>query len=317
MWDRASKPGQSIPLIYCSHFPCYPSPLRRLIINADDFGLTPGVNRAIAETHHNGIVTSATLMANSRAFSEAVELAKKEPKLSVGCHVVLVDGEPLLPVSEVSSLLTKDSRFPTGFGAIAKAALTQKLNVAEIESEVTAQIRHIQNAGVSVTHVDSHKHVHMLPPVGAAIIRAARDCGVRAIRNPFVPVKPLALAHLTRRPQLWKRYAQTKILRRYEREFLRQVADAGMITTDGSFGVISTGSLDAELFRAVVGSIPDGTWEFVCHPGYIDNELGTIRTRLRESREKELAVLISEEARAAIADRHIELISYADLAANQ
>jgi hopanoid biosynthesis associated protein HpnK len=290
--------------------------LPRLIINADDFGLTPGVNRAIAEAHANGIVTSATLMANGRAFTDAVELAKRNLNLSVGCHVVLVDGEPLLPPSQISTLVTKDSRFPTGFGAIAQAALRKKLRSEEIEAEVTAQIRRIQNAGITVAHVDSHKHVHMLPPVGAAMIRAARACGVRAIRNPFVPVKPLAVAHLTRRPQLWKRYAQTKILRRYEYQFLRQVADAGMLTTDGSFGVISTGSLDAKLFSAVIGSIPDGTWEFVCHPGYIDKDLGTIRTRLRESREKELAVLTSEDARSAIADRHIELISYADLAAN-
>jgi predicted glycoside hydrolase/deacetylase ChbG (UPF0249 family) len=114
---------------------------------------------------------------------------------------------------------------------------------------------------------------------------------------------------------LWKRFAQTKILRRFERQFLKQVADAGMFTTNGSFGVIGTGSLDAKLFRAIIGSIPDGIWEFVCHPGYIDRELRTIRTRLRESREKELAVLTSPDARAVLADRHIELISYTDLAA--
>lgn len=290
--------------------------MRRLIINADDFGLTPGVNRAIIEAHANGIVTSATLMANGRAFADAVELAKRHPGLSVGCHVVLVDGEPLLPAGDVGSLLAAGSRFPSGFGTVARRVLQKKLHPEEIEAEVVAQIRRIQNAGVAVTHVDSHKHVHMLPQVGAAIIRAARACGVGAIRNPFVPVKPLALAHLTRRPQLWKRYAQTRILRRYERRFLKQVADAGMLTPNGSFGVISTGSLDAELFRAVIGSIPDGAWEFVCHPGYIDRELGTIRTRLRASREKELAVLTSPAARAALADRHIELISYTALAAN-
>jgi hopanoid biosynthesis associated protein HpnK len=291
--------------------------LRRLIINADDFGLTPGVNRGIAEAHANGIVTSATLMANSRAFADAVERAKAQPRLSVGCHVVLVDGEPLLPANRIAGLLAGDSRFPAGFGDIARAALRRNFNVDEVEAEVTAQIRRVQNSGLRVTHVDSHKHVHMLPSVGAAIIRAARACGVRAIRNPFVPVKPLALAHLTRRPQLWKRYAQTRILRRYQRQFLTQVAEAGMHSPDGSFGVISTGALDGKLFRAIIGSVPEGTWEFVCHPGYIDNELETIRTRLRESREREREVLTSNDARAALADRHIELISYADLGANR
>lgn len=288
--------------------------LRRLIINADDFGLTPGVNRAIAESHQRGIVTSATLMSNSRAFVAAVDLARTMPNLSVGCHVVLVDGEPILPANQVSSLLENESQFPTTFGAIAKLALRKKLRPPEIEAEVTAQVRRIQSEGLKVSHVDSHKHVHMLPIIGDAIIRAAKACRIRAIRNPFIPARPLAFAHLARRPKLWTRYTETRILRRYHAHFRKQVSDAGMVTPDGSFGVISTGALDAALFRAIINSIPDGTWEFVCHPGYVDADLGMIRTRLRESREKELAVLTSEEARTILNERDIQLISYADLA---
>ncbi len=288
--------------------------MRRLIINADDFGLTPGVNRAIAEAHQNGIVTSTTLMANSRAFAAAVECAKSIRSLSVGCHVVLVDGEPVLPPNQVPSLLAGGKQFANGFADIAKKALRKKLKSGEVEAEATAQIRRIQETGISVSHVDSHKHVHMLPQIGAAIIRAASACRVPAIRNPFVPVKPLAFAHLLRRPHLWTRYTETKILRRYQRRFLQLVTEAGMITPDGGFGVVSTGALDLDLFRAIIGSIPDGTWEFVCHPGYVDEALGTIRTRLRESREKELAVLTSDDARRALAEHGIELISYSDLA---
>jgi len=287
--------------------------LRRLIINADDFGLTPGVSRAISETHQRGIVTSTTLMANSRSFDDAIASAKSMPRLSVGCHVVLVDGEPILARERVPTLLAGGSRFRNGFGDIAKSALCKKINAAEVEAEVTVQIQKVQNAGLTVSHVDSHKHVHMLPQIGAAIVRAAHACGVRAIRNPFVPLKPLALAHLLRRPKLWTRYTETKILRRYHRQFRQLASEAGMVTPDGSFGVISTGALDLNLFRAIVGSIPDGTWEFVCHPGYVDEALGTIRTRLRESREKELQVLTSEEARQMLAEHGIELISYADL----
>ena len=291
--------------------------MRRLIINADDFGLTPGVNRAISDAHRNGIVTSATLMANSGAFGAAVECAKTMPRLSVGCHVVLVDGEPILPRDQVPTLLVDGTRFRNGFGEIAKSTLRKKINPAEIEAEVTAQVRRIQQARVKVSHVDSHKHVHMLPLMGAAVIRAASACGIRAIRNPFVPVKPLAVAHLLRRPHLWTRYTETKILRRYHRQFRQMVSDSGMVTPDGSFGVVSTGALDLDLFRAIVGSIPYGTWEFVCHPGYVDEALGTIRTRLRESREKELQVLTSDDARRALAEHGIELISYSDLAHSQ
>jgi predicted glycoside hydrolase/deacetylase ChbG (UPF0249 family) len=89
-----------------------------------------------------------------------------------------------------------------------------------------------------------------------------------------------------------------------------------MTTPDGSFGVVVTGALDIEMFKVVMGCVPDGTWEFVCHPGYVDEELGQVKTRLRESREKELAVLTSAEARQILADNKIELISYRELSAN-
>ena len=291
--------------------------VRRLIINADDFGLTPGVNRAIAEAHRNGIVTSTTLMANGRAFTDAAAIAQAMPRLSVGCHVVLVDGTPVLPPERVMSLVDKTGQFPAGFGAVAKSALRKTIRAEEIEAEVCAQIQRIQHAGLKVSHVDSHKHVHMLPQLGAAIIRAARACGVWATRNPFVPARPLAFSHLARRPKLWTRYAETRLLRSYHRQFRRLVAEAEMLTTDGSFGVVSTGALDSDLFRAIAGSIPEGTWEFVCHPGYIDEELATIRTRLRESREQELAVLTSDTAHNVLSENGIELISYRDLVANR
>jgi chitin disaccharide deacetylase len=289
--------------------------LRRLIVNADDFGLTSGVNRAIAEAHQRGIVTSTTLMANGSAFTDAVTSARTMPRLSVGCHVGLVDGSPILPADRVRGLVDENGRFPAGFGSIAKSALRKKLDPVEIEAEVTAQIRKIQQAGLTVSHVDSHKHVHMLPLIGGAIIRAAQSCGVRAIRNPFVPIAAIAFIHVARRPKLWTRYTETRLLRRFHSEFRELVVKAEMFTTDGSFGVISTGTLDPSIFDAIAASIPEGTWEFVCHPGYVDAELGKVRTRLRESREQELSILTSEQARTALAKHGVELISYADLIA--
>ena len=153
----------------------------------------------------------------------------------------------------------------------------------------------------------------MLPSICKAVLRAARACGVKAVRNPFVPLKPLAFAHLLRRPRLWTRYTEVKVLRRYESQFHEMVAREGMITTDGSFGVLVTGALDESLFEAIIGSIPEGTWEFVCHPGYNDAELDCVRTRLRSSREKELAVLTSDRARDLLIKHGIELISYHQL----
>ena len=287
--------------------------MRRLIINADDLGLTAGVNHAIERCHAEGVVTSCTLMANSTAFDDAVAMTRKHASLGVGCHVVLVDGRPLGSHANLRSLVTATGEFPGGFAQIARRALRGKLKADEIRSEVTAQISKLQSAGIAVSHVDSHKHVHMFTAVLRPTLEAAHDCGVRAVRNPFPAARPLAYAHLIRQPKLWTRYTEVKLLASLRTSFETEAKRCGMLTTDGTFGVVSTGALDLDLFRAIVGCIPEGTWEFVCHPGYHDQELDRFRTRLRESRVKEMEVLTSPEARASIEQRGIELISYRDL----
>jgi hopanoid biosynthesis associated protein HpnK len=287
--------------------------LRRLIINADDLGLTTGVNRAIEQAHTAGLVTSSTLMANSAAFEDAVAISRRNPKLSIGCHVTLADGAPLLRADQVPTLLDGD-RFPVSFVSFAQRALRGCIRSAEVTAEAVAQIRKLQAAGVAVSHVDTHKHLHMFRVVLEPLLAAARECGVRAIRNPFAPVKPLAFAHLLRRPRLWTRYSEVKLLAPLQAGFAQKVRAAGLLTTDGSFGVVSTGALDGKLFAAIVGCIPEGTWEFVCHPGYNDAELAGIKTRLRASRVKELEVLTSPEARKILEQRGIEMISFRDLA---
>lgn len=289
--------------------------MRRLIINADDFGLTAGVNRAIVEAHERGVVTSATMMANASAVDDAVACAR-QTNLNVGCHVVLIDGAPLLPPQDVSSLVVAENsaaRFRDGWLGFASRVLRGRFSEDEIAAEAEAQIRKLQQRGLHATHVDSHKHVHLFPRVLAPVLRAAKACGVRAVRNPFAPIKPLAMAHLLRRPRLWTRYSEVKLLRRFGSDFRKTVEAAGMVTTDGTFGIVTTGALDQQLFAAIVGSLPEGTWELVCHPGYCDQELRSVRTRLRESREQELQLLTSEAARQAIEAAGVELISYAQL----
>ncbi len=288
-------------------------PVRRLIINADDFGLTSGVNRAIAEAHRAGIVTSSTLMANSQAFGEAVNLVKQNPGLSVGCHVVLVDGAPVSEPQKIPTLLSPNgssNQFRDSLVSFVWAAQRGKVREAEIAAEIEAQIRKVQATGLTITHVDSHKHTHIFPAIFKPLLAVARDCGVRAVRNPFGPLKTLAYVHLMRRPKLWTRYTEVGILRRFAQEFKKQVAAHGMTTPDGSFGVVVTGALTQNLFDAVVGCIPEGTWEFVCHPGYNDADMEKIRTRLRRSRDVELQILTSDATRTTLRRHGIELISY-------
>jgi hopanoid biosynthesis associated protein HpnK len=286
--------------------------VRRLIINADDFGLTHGVNRAIAESHARGVVTSTTLMANSRAFDEAVLLAKASTKWSVGCHVVLVDGEPLIDPSRLPSLVPNKEipRFRDGLGVLALQSVSGWVDADQVEAETTAQIRKLQSSGIDVSHVDTHKHAHMFPAVLEGVLRAARTCGVTAIRNPF---ESFAADFIRTRQELWKRYAQVRILKKLATPFRRAVQKAGMRTPDGTLGIVVTGHLDRQLFQGIAGNIPEGTWEFVCHPGYMDQDLQSISTRLRESRTAELELLTSPETRQALASHDVELISYREL----
>jgi hopanoid biosynthesis associated protein HpnK len=284
--------------------------VRRLIINADDFGLTSGVNRGVLESHQHGVLTSSTLMACGARFEEAAALAMQAPTLSVGCHAVLVDGSPVLSGAQVSSLAVTSSppRFRESLISFAGLAAIGVLDEKQIEKEVTAQIRKLQAAGIAVSHLDSHKHTHMFPVVLRGMLRAAQNCGVRAIRNPF---EPLVFA----RVGSWKRQFQLRLLQGYRARFRNELDKAGMVTPDGCIGIAATGGLTPEAFQSLIERLPQGTWEFVSHPGYNDAELQQIKTRLRDSREKELAILTSDAAKESLRRSGIKLISYRELAA--
>jgi hopanoid biosynthesis associated protein HpnK len=288
--------------------------VRRLIINADDFGLTAGVNRAILEAHQCGVVTSTTLMAGGEEFEDAVRLAQSVPRLGLGCHVVLVDGAPVLKAFQIPSLAkcAREGRagFRQSWSRIAAAALAGRLVPEEIEAETAAQIRRLQSAGLAVSHLDTHKHTHIFPQILRPMLRAAKECGIRALRNPFGPVH---LAQLAQQPALWNRWIGTRTLNRFARSFRKMVAGEGLLTPEGTLGIVATGMLDEPALATIFENLPQGTWELVCHPGYPDEQLSRVRTRLRESRLRELSLLTSTRTRALLAHHAVQLISYADL----
>jgi hopanoid biosynthesis associated protein HpnK len=285
--------------------------VRRLIINADDFGLTSGVNRAIREAGSSGAITSTTMMANASEFAEAAVLARSLPELKTGCHVVLIDGQAL--EGNLPSLTGSNGRFRASLKDFARAAVGKRLSPEEVERETEAQIRRIQAQGITVSHVDSHKHTHMFPHVLRPVLHAARACGVRAVRNPFEPVGAWPLGFVAAAPSLWLRSAGVFTFRLFAGEFRKAIREAGMLTTDGTVGIAVTGKLDQKALLALLDALPEGTWELVCHPGYADADLHAAGTRLVGSREVELQALSSPETKDRLKARGIELISYADL----
>jgi len=285
----------------------------RLIINADDFGLTPGVNRAIAELHDAGAVTSATLMATGPAFDDAVAIALARPTLGIGCHIVLVDGTPVSDPATIPTLLGPDRRkFRNSLGDFALGVLRGAIRQDEIQREALAQIQKLQRAGLRLTHADTHKHTHLLSRVARPIIRALDQSGIRSIRNPFEPRWAASLGGSTRRSLFVRAFEPGR--RRFEAS--PPIASHHILTTSGTIGISATGHLNSSTLDALLQSIPAGTWELVCHPGYNDPDLDAITTRLRTEREVELRALLAAFAKSLpprMNPSSLQLIHYGEL----
>lgn len=251
-------------------------------------------------------------MATGAAFDDAAQIAKSQDNLSVGCHIVLIDGFPVSDSSAIPTLTdgTYTQEFERGLGSFAFRALRGRVDPRQVEQEAAGQISKLKTAGIPVSHIDSHKHAHIFPQILRPLLRAAKACGVPAVRNPFGRI---AFSQVASRPGLWKRYSQLRVLNTLAGRFRRAVEAEGMMTPDGSLGVAATGILNQRLFQMIVESLPEGTWEFVTHPGYSDKDLDEVRTRLRESRETELRLLTSPETREALRRNGIELISYREM----
>jgi hopanoid biosynthesis associated protein HpnK len=279
--------------------------VRRLIVNADDFGLTSGVNRAIIELHAAGLVTSTSLMARAGATDEAIEFARSTPSIGIGCHVLLVDGQPVLPPEQIPSLVdARTGHFPDSLTTFLLRLFTGRIRTEEIEAEVAAQIAFLQGRGVRLTHIDTHKHAHIFSAVLRPVLRAARAAGIRKVRHPFEPewaVRAALGAPLAR-------VVQIAALRPLAPRSNKILAHEGFTTTDGTIAIAGTGTLDAAALRSLLDQLPPGTWELVTHPGYNDADLARVRTRLHASRDVErLALTVIPEVPG------IELISFANL----
>jgi predicted glycoside hydrolase/deacetylase ChbG (UPF0249 family) len=286
----------------------------RLIINADDFGLTPGVNRAIAELHQAHALTSATLMATGAAFDDAIAIAHANPALGVGCHVLLTDGTPVSAPKTIPTLIGPDGKnFRPSLIDFIQALLRGTIREDDIEREAVAQLQKLQCAGINVTHIDTHKHTHLFPQVARSLLRIAERCSVHAIRHPFEQAWSLALGHGNRIRRL-----QIKFLGRLKASFEQQaqIRDAHVLTTDGTIGISATGNLYGETLHQILHAMPDeGTFELCCHPGYNDSDLDRITTRLRAHRDIERNALRTEVPALVLHPNAPQLINYGDLGA--
>jgi hopanoid biosynthesis associated protein HpnK len=288
--------------------------MKRLIVNADDFGLTQKVNQAIVDGHRQGIITNTSLMANGQAFDSAVEMALASPSLGVGVHLNLTEGPSVAPAQAVSTLVDSRGRFYGGAGTLAKRVMTGSISLSEIETEFRAQIEKAANAGIEISHLDGHKHIHFLPSIFQIVTRLARDCRIKCVRHTFEHSPGLAqIRGAGSRQGVMKQFVKARFLALISLGQKKSLSRAELSSPEYFFGVTQTGFLDDNSLREIIRRLPDGASELMCHPGYVDNTLRGTPTRLLAQRELELRSLVKPEIRELIAAQGIELINYRQL----
>jgi predicted glycoside hydrolase/deacetylase ChbG (UPF0249 family) len=287
--------------------------VKNLIVNADDLGWTEGVNRGILDAFHGGIVTSTSLLANGAAFANGIKVAKSAPRLAVGVHLNLSDGEPVADRESVTSLLDDDRQFADGPESLLWKRTRRGLILDEVEEEWDAQIQKVRDAGIRPTHLDGHKHVHMLPGLFEIALRLARKHSIEAIRVSLEESSlraALASGSQHRAGVVLKQGVQARGLKLLARDARKQAARMGIATADYFCGIAQTGELTLEGLEQLLKGLPEGTTELICHPGHADEALQKTATRLQASRQKELEILTDARIRKLVASQGIRLIDY-------
>jgi len=280
---------------------------KRLVINADDFGLCVGVNKAIAEAHTNGVLTSATIMTNMPAAEQAAELAKTLPNLGVGVHLNLTDGKPICRDAIVKCLSDSKGNFHLSPGKLAILSLISGKVRSAVEAELAAQIQWVIDNCLKPTHLDSHKHIHSFPAIFPIVCRLAKRFGIPAIRYTYEP------KHLCQMPWPFtdrngrKRAATVRTMAKVNRWQNRS-----FFKTEAILGVAHTGNINVNFFRAVSLYNTAATAEVMTHPGYTF-DLDSSKTRLVGQRQVELEALCSEKTKRYFKEAGIKPVHYGQL----
>ena len=287
--------------------------MKELILNADDFGLTRGVNEGIIRAHREGVLTSTTLMAAGAAFDDAVERAKQNPRLGVGCHLVLTGGRCVAPPGQISSLADSDGHLPRSITALAARLSLGLVRTRHIEIELRAQIEKIRRAGVEPSHFDTHKHTHVHPRVMYALARVARESGITPVRKPVENLRDSWRTSRRDGGDVLKNLLLAAAVRATASRFNALCRQYGLRSPDHFLGMALTGRMTSAALCHLVDTLPEGRTEIMLHPGICDADLKRTGSRLQIQRQTELEALLASEVRAGIERKGARLISYREL----
>ena len=287
--------------------------MKQLIFNADDFGMTNGVNAGIIRGHREGVLTSATLMANGLAFDDAVANAIANPKLGVGCHLVLVGGKSVSPPAQIPSLADPQGNLPDSLTMFAARVTAGRIKAEDIERELRAQIQKIRASGIVPTHLDTHKHTHAHPRVMEVVGKVAQEFEITKIRRPIENLRDSWQSTREDAQGYSKQIAAAGAVRVVASRF-QSIAEKYRLTCPDHFlGLAMTGQLGPTALCRMTESVEEGSSEIMLHPGICDEDLAASGSRLQQQRETELQGLLDAGVREAISKRGIHLISFREL----
>lgn len=288
--------------------------MKRLIVNADDFGLTEGINRGIMVAHRDGILTSTSLLANGPAFDQAIAASQQLPQLSVGVHLNISEGRPVSPAARITSLVNECGELHLRPLQLWMRILGRQISLEDIHAECRAQVLKIFDAGLRPSHLDGHLHVHVLPQLSPILIGLAREFCIPNVRCPAEDLEATL-------PLLWKisgagiaaleRSAIAYGVSSFAWRFREQLRLAGLVCPDAFLGLAHTGFLDTKSLIALLALVPKGATELMCHPGYAIAQMGSLRGELW--REREVVALTAPEVKEILGSLRIRLSNFSDL----
>ena len=280
----------------------------RLIVNADDMGLTERVNEGILQAHQTGIVTSTSIIANGAAFEDAVIRCKKVATLDVGVHLTLVEERPCLKPDLIPTLVDSAGRLHHHATAFVKKYIAGKIQLEEVWRELEAQVRRVLSHGITVSHLDSHQHLHMLPEILSTTVKLARKYDIPAIRLPREPIR----TYMFRGAGALPRVLELMVLNGFC--FLQQ--SRIKLRTDHVAGFHIAGNLNKKNLQKLLQALPDdGICELMCHPGLDDRSSRYTHWRYRW--QDELNALVDPQIGEYFRQRGISLVTYRELADNK
>ncbi len=289
---------------------------RRLIINADDLGLTRGINLAVSECADGGMLRSATLMANGPAFDDAVKMVRGREGFGTGIHFVLTGLKPVAPAQNLDGLVGPEGLLPSGpLGLLRKIEADKSVRDA-LRKELFAQAEKVFDSGITPTHFDSHKHVHIIPAVLNIMVEIAGRFSVNWVREPFEPNGSWRFLHDLEkgfRGKFLKQLAGTRASIPARPVFRSRVRRAGIQTPAGVYGISFTGLMNEAMLRRLCGMLKPGLSELMTHPGIVDAELLSLKGRLVESRAKEKELLVSAGIKGAFEENDIMLSHFGEV----